>query len=79
MPHRVQIDGIDYAPAANTEKRHHSPWLLNKSFHPVSREGALWSEATSSDGHRRCRYCGQFVRDNGDLESHCCHGNDDAD
>jgi hypothetical protein len=74
MPHRVQIDGIDYAPAPiaaiGEGHRYHSPL--------PSREGAaLWSKATSLEGYRMCRYCGQFVRDDGDLESHCCLGHDD--
>lgn len=38
---------------------------------------AIWSAASGDDGHRRCRVCGAFVRDNADLGQHCCQGRDD--
>jgi len=38
---------------------------------PASPTGA-WSAAASMEGHRQCRFCGAFVRDNGDLDTHCC-------
>lgn len=82
VPH-IQVDGIEYIPA-QTSPAHvpatsscGTPWLANERLWPTSRAHAAWSEATSSDGHRQCRHCGAFVRDNGDLDRHCCLGHDE--
>lgn len=40
---------------------------------------AAWSPATSLDGHTQCRFCGEYVRDNGAVDMHECRGvSDDA-
>jgi len=41
------------------------------------RGGIQYRPATSDDGFRQCRFCGAFVRDNGDLDTHCCVGSGD--
>lgn len=78
---RVQVDGVEYAPASVTaaqdSKGVDAPWLTNSGLWPSSRTHSAWSEATSSDGHRQCRFCGTFVRDNADLDGHVCRSHDD--
>lgn len=43
----------------------------------VVRGGNQYGQATSDDGYRQCRFCGAFVRDNENLDTHCCVGGDD--
>ncbi|WP_247391756.1 hypothetical protein [Ralstonia pseudosolanacearum] len=43
----------------------------------VARGGIQYGPTTNDDGFRPCRFCGAFVRDNGDLAAHCCVGGDD--
>ena len=35
---------------------------------------AAWSPATGLDGHTQCRFCGEYVRDNGAADTHMCGG-----
>lgn len=43
--------------------------------HEVGGASGAWSAPTTLDGHRRCNFCGAFVRDNGDLGEHECRSN----
>ncbi|MFC5550293.1 hypothetical protein [Massilia aerilata] len=35
-----------------------------------------WSPATGIDGHTQCRFCGEYVRDNGAADTHMCRGDE---
>lgn len=36
--------------------------------------GRMWSGASGGDAHTQCRFCGEFVRDNGAADTHECSG-----
>ncbi|MDK2127099.1 hypothetical protein [Parachitinimonas caeni] len=39
-------------------------------------QSSMWSSATSIDGFRLCKFCGEAVRDDGSSNYHVCRDNE---